>query len=50
LATVERNLIIELAAHYKLPAVYLERLFVANGGLISYGADLRTSTGVPPAM
>ena len=50
LATVERNLIIELAARYKLPAVYFERLFVANGGLISYGADLRTSTGVPPAM
>jgi hypothetical protein len=39
LATVERNLIIELAARYKLPAVYFERLFVANGGLISYGAD-----------
>ena len=33
LATVERNLIIELAARYKLPAVYFER------GLISYGAD-----------
>jgi putative tryptophan/tyrosine transport system substrate-binding protein len=34
-ANVQRNLIIELAARHKLPAVYFERLFVANGGLIS---------------
>ena len=40
IATVERNLIIELAARYRLPAVYFERLFVANGGLTSYGADI----------
>ena len=39
LANVQRNLIIELAARHRLPAVYFERLFVANGGLISYGAD-----------
>ena len=39
LATVQRNLIIELAARYRLPAVYLSREFVASGGLISYGAD-----------
>jgi putative tryptophan/tyrosine transport system substrate-binding protein len=39
LATVQRNLIIELAARYRLPAVYFERHFVASGGLISYGAD-----------
>jgi putative ABC transport system substrate-binding protein len=32
-----RNLIIMLAAQHKLPAVYSERLFVAEGGLISYG-------------
>jgi putative tryptophan/tyrosine transport system substrate-binding protein len=38
LATVERALIIELAARHRLPAVYFDRLFVANGGLISYGA------------
>jgi len=35
-----RDLIIRLAAQYKLPAVYWERFFVAAGGLISYGADL----------
>jgi putative ABC transport system substrate-binding protein len=40
LATVQRSLIIELAAHHRLPAVYFERLFVVNGGLVSYGADL----------
>jgi ABC-type uncharacterized transport system substrate-binding protein len=39
LATVQRNLIVELAARHRLPAVYFERLFVASGGLISYGAD-----------
>ena len=27
-------------ALHKLPAVYYERLFVAAGGLLSYGADL----------
>jgi putative ABC transport system substrate-binding protein len=32
-------LIIGLAARHKLPAVYYERLFVAAGGLLSYGAD-----------
>ena len=35
-----RDLIITLAAGRKLPAVYWERLFVAAGGLISYGPDL----------
>jgi putative ABC transport system substrate-binding protein len=38
-ATVHRNLIIELAARGKLPAVYYARFFVIAGGLISYGAD-----------
>jgi len=33
------NLIIGLAARYKLPAVYNERLFTTAGGLISYGPD-----------
>jgi putative tryptophan/tyrosine transport system substrate-binding protein len=32
-------LIVELAARYKLPAVYYERSFVAAGGLVSYGPD-----------
>jgi putative tryptophan/tyrosine transport system substrate-binding protein len=39
LASVQRSLIIELAARHRLPAVYSERHFVAGGGLISYGAD-----------
>jgi putative ABC transport system substrate-binding protein len=39
LATVYRNLIIELAARAKLPAVYYARYFVVAGGLISYGPD-----------
>jgi putative tryptophan/tyrosine transport system substrate-binding protein len=39
LAQLHRDLIITLAAQHKLPAVYFERFFVADGGLISYGAD-----------
>src|SRR5262245_5760058 len=39
LAIVHRNLIIRLAARYKLPAVYFARNFVADGGLMSYGPD-----------
>jgi putative ABC transport system substrate-binding protein len=39
LALVHHKLIIALAAQYKLPAVYAERLYVAAGGLISYGAN-----------
>jgi putative ABC transport system substrate-binding protein len=39
LATVHRNLIIELAARHKLPAVYNQRQFVTSGGLFSYGPD-----------
>jgi ABC-type uncharacterized transport system substrate-binding protein len=35
--TVHRNLIIMLAAKHKLPAVYPDRFFVADGGLVSYG-------------
>jgi putative ABC transport system substrate-binding protein len=35
-----RELIIALAARYKLPAVYFANFFVASGGLISYGAGL----------
>ncbi len=39
LGTVYRNLIVELAARGKLPAVYYARFFVIAGGLISYGPD-----------
>jgi putative ABC transport system substrate-binding protein len=38
-ATLHRDLIIALAARHKLPAVYPRRLFVTDGGLISYGTD-----------
>jgi len=38
-ATIHRNLIITLAARHRLPAVYYERSFVTDGGLISYGPD-----------
>jgi len=34
-----RNLIIELAARYKLPTIYPFRVFVTDGGLMSYGHD-----------
>ena len=40
LAVANRELLVTLAARHKLPAVYYERLFVAAGGLASYGADL----------
>ena len=39
LSTVNRDLIIALAARHKLPAVYFQRFFVTAGGLISYGAN-----------
>ena len=38
-ATVHHNLIAKLAAQYKLPAIYSNRLNVARGALISYGPD-----------
>jgi putative ABC transport system substrate-binding protein len=39
LAVAHRDLIIALAARYRLPAVYYDSYFVAAGGLISYGSD-----------
>jgi putative ABC transport system substrate-binding protein len=39
LTIVRRDMIIALAARYRLPAVYVDRDFVAAGGLISYGAN-----------
>jgi putative ABC transport system substrate-binding protein len=37
--TIHRDLIIRLAARYRLPAVYSDRLFVVAGGLMCYGTD-----------
>jgi putative ABC transport system substrate-binding protein len=34
-----RDLIIVLAARYRLPAIYMFRYFATSGGLISYGVD-----------
>jgi putative ABC transport system substrate-binding protein len=39
LAQRHRDLLIALAARHKLPALYFDRTFVANGGLVSYGTD-----------
>jgi len=36
-----RRSLAELAAKYRLPAIYSERMFVEAGGLMSYGADDR---------
>jgi putative tryptophan/tyrosine transport system substrate-binding protein len=38
-ARINRKTIIALAARHRLPAVYPERMFVADGGLASYGPD-----------
>ena len=40
LAALHHNLIITLAARYRLPAVYTQRRYVTDGGLISYGPDI----------
>jgi putative ABC transport system substrate-binding protein len=39
-SVTHRELIVALAAQYKLPAIYYRRSFVAGGGLLSYGYDL----------
>ena len=40
-ALVNRDLILKLSAHHRLPAIYPYRLYPEAGGLISYGIDLR---------
>src|SRR3954447_4435619 len=39
LATLHRELIVRLASRHQLPAVYANRLFVTDGGLLSYIPD-----------
>jgi putative ABC transport system substrate-binding protein len=39
LATVHRELIVQVAARERLPTIYPYRYFVTSGGLISYGID-----------
>jgi putative ABC transport system substrate-binding protein len=41
LFAAEKRRIIELAARARLPTVYEHRDFTENGGLVSYGPDLR---------
>jgi putative ABC transport system substrate-binding protein len=40
LLLAHRELINRLAVQHRLPAIYQDRYFVANGGLMSYGPDL----------
>jgi len=35
----ERKRIVELAGKYKFPAIYFQKEFVDEGGLMSYGVD-----------
>jgi len=36
----ERKRIVELAGKYRLPAIYFQKEFVDEGGLMSYGEDV----------
>jgi putative tryptophan/tyrosine transport system substrate-binding protein len=38
--TINRDLIVAPAAHYRVPAIYYSRSLAESGGLISYGPDL----------
>ena len=40
IATIQRDLLVKLAARHRLPAVYPYRFFVDAGGLMSYGPNL----------
>jgi putative tryptophan/tyrosine transport system substrate-binding protein len=43
----ERKRIVELAAKYRLPAIYPEKEFIDEGGLMSYGWTSLTAIGAP---
>ena len=38
--TINRDLIVDLVARHRLPAVYSAPVFVTAGGMISYGPEL----------
>jgi putative ABC transport system substrate-binding protein len=38
-ATVQRKLIVGLAAKHRLPAIYPDHAYVTDGGLLAYGPD-----------
>ena len=40
IATANRDLIVKLASQNRMPAIYPFRVFVSDGGLMSYGIDL----------
>jgi putative ABC transport system substrate-binding protein len=40
ITTVQRGLVLTLAARHRLPAIYPFRFYATEGGLISYGVDL----------
>jgi putative ABC transport system substrate-binding protein len=42
LARIHRELIVAMAARYQLPTVYAFGIYVADGGLMSYGPDAIT--------
>ena len=44
----ERKRIVELAVKYRLPAIYVQKEFVDEGGLMSYGADYEDRSARPP--
>jgi putative tryptophan/tyrosine transport system substrate-binding protein len=50
LAVTYRELIIGLATHHHLPAVYYRRIFAEKGGLVSYGYDVLEQYGGAAAI
>jgi putative ABC transport system substrate-binding protein len=38
-ASIHHELIVRLAARFRIPAIYPYRFFVKSGGLLSYGID-----------
>jgi putative ABC transport system substrate-binding protein len=47
--SIQRGLIVELAARHRVPAIYPFRYFAAAGGLMSYGPDLLELYGRVPS-